>query len=259
MGRPASPDTPWPTVEYPPEFVFAGVPLPMLARLERTLPRGEQWRYEPKLDGFRGLLWHTTSGSVQLLSRNLKDLGAAFPELLTAGQDLPAGTLLDGEIVIADADGRSNFGALQERLGVARRGVCAATSRTPAVLLAFDVLHDAGADLTDLALWVRRQHLEALLGPSRPHVQLIAQTRSIAEAEDWLALVPGNEGVVAKCWDSRYLPGQREWVKVKKVCTADCVVIGIAGDRSQPALVLGLRHADGAFHHFGVARFPNPC
>ena len=63
----------------------------MLARLERTLPRGEQWRYEPKLDGFRGLLWHTTSGSVQLLSRNLKDLGAAFPELLTAGQDLPLG------------------------------------------------------------------------------------------------------------------------------------------------------------------------
>src|SRR5919206_7309 len=103
----------------------------MLARLERTLPRGEQWRYEPKLDGFRGLLWHTTSRSVQLLSRNLKDLGAAFPELLTAGQDLPAGTLLDGEIVIAGADGRSNFGALQERLSVARRGARAAASRAP--------------------------------------------------------------------------------------------------------------------------------
>jgi ATP-dependent DNA ligase len=90
----------------------------MLARLERTLPRGEQWRYEPKLDGFRGLLWHSTSGSVQLLSRNLKDLGAAFPELVSAGQDLPVGTLLDGEIVIADADGRSNFGAP----GTPRRG-----------------------------------------------------------------------------------------------------------------------------------------
>ena len=42
----------------------------MLARLERSLPRGEGWRYEPKLDGFRGLLWRAPSGSVHLLSRN---------------------------------------------------------------------------------------------------------------------------------------------------------------------------------------------
>src|SRR3954447_17498994 len=90
----------------------------MLARLERTLPRGDQWRYEPKLDGFRGLLWRAPGGGVHVLSRNLKDLGSAFPELVQAGEELPVDTLIDGEIVIADAAGRSNFGALQERLAL---------------------------------------------------------------------------------------------------------------------------------------------
>lgn len=59
------------------------------------------------------------------------------------------------------------------------------------------------------------------------------------------------EGVVAKRWDGRYLPGQREWVKVKRRRTVDCVVIGIAGDETRPWLVLGLRHLDGQLHHLG--------
>ena len=90
-------------------------------------------------------------------------------------------------------------------------------------------------------------------------MQLIAQTRSLEEAEDWLRFVPGLEGVVAKRSDSRYQPGQRGWIKVKKQRTADCVVIDIAGDRAQPALVLGLLHADGCLHHFGLAARPNTC
>ena len=139
----------------------------MLARLERTLPRGEPWRYEPKLDGFRGLLYRPPSGSVHLLSRNLKELSAAFPELLSAGQELPDGTLLDGEIVIADADERSNFTALQERLGLARRDAAGAASRSPAVLLALDLVREAGVDLTNDPLRLRRARLEALLAP--PH------------------------------------------------------------------------------------------
>jgi ATP-dependent DNA ligase len=63
--------------------------------------------------------------------------------------------------------------------------------------------------------------------------------------------VPGLEGVVAKHCDRPYLAGERQWIKVKKQRTADCAVIGIAGDRSRPSLVLGLRHADGLFHHLG--------
>src|SRR5205814_3794185 len=107
----------------------------MLARLDQRLPRGDLWRYEPKLDGFRGLLWRTPSGSVHLLSRNLKDLSHAFPELVQAGRDLSLDTVVDGEIVIADVDGQSNFGALQERLGKARRDAARQALQSPAVLL----------------------------------------------------------------------------------------------------------------------------
>jgi hypothetical protein len=85
-------------------------------------------------------------------------------------------------------------------------------------------------------------------------LQLITQTDALEEAEDWLRLVPNIEGVVAKRWDGRYVPGQRDWVKVKRRRTIDCVVIGIAGDHTHPWLVLGLRHADGKLHHLGVAR-----
>jgi ATP-dependent DNA ligase len=67
------------------------------AQRELREPRGDAWRYEPKLDGFRGLLWRTPSGSVYLLSRNVKDLSHAFPEVVTGGRDLPLDTLVDGE------------------------------------------------------------------------------------------------------------------------------------------------------------------
>ena len=229
----------------------------MLARLEASLPRGDHWCYEPKFDGFRGLLWRPPNGAVQLLSRNLKDLSPSFPELVCAGDALAPGTLVDGEIVIADATGRSDFGALQGRLSVGKRDARSGASREPAVLLAFDLLWDAGADVTEMRLSDRRGRLERLLEPEYTGLQLITQTRAIDEAEDWLKLVPGLEGVVAKRCDRPYLAGERQWIKVKKQRTADCAVIGIAGDRSRPSLVLGLRHPDGLFHHFGVARSSN--
>src|SRR5215472_7896160 len=118
----------------------------MLARLESKLPRGAQWRYEPKLDGFRGLLWRRTETVVELHSRNMRDLSPWFPEIVGAGRALPVDTLVDGEIVIADGQGRSDFTALQQRLTVARRAAAAAAIAHPAVLLVFDVLALSGSD-----------------------------------------------------------------------------------------------------------------
>src|SRR5215472_9255216 len=101
----------------------------MLARLESTLPRGPEWCYEPKLDGFRGLLWRSRTGAARVLSRNLKDLTASIPEFVRAAEALPLETLVDGEIVIANADGSSGLGALQQRLGVGRRDADRATQQ----------------------------------------------------------------------------------------------------------------------------------
>ncbi len=119
----------------------------MLAQLATRLPEGPLWRYEPKLDGFRGLLWRSSASHLQLLSRNARDLAPWFPELVRAAGALPVNTLIDGEIVICDDAGWVDFGALQQRLsplsgymcggdtrfhGVRRRGAeCQAASLKP--------------------------------------------------------------------------------------------------------------------------------
>jgi ATP-dependent DNA ligase len=116
----------------------------MLAQLQTRLPIGDMWRYEPKLDGCRGLLWHRTVSTVQLLSRNGRDLAPWFPELVQASQTLPVGTLVDGEIVVADDDGTVDFSALQARLSSARHHASRVALERPAVLVTFDVLELAG-------------------------------------------------------------------------------------------------------------------
>lgn len=225
----------------------------MLAHLERILPRGENWRYEPKLDGFRGLLWHGDGAAAQLLSRNVKDLSAWFPELIEAGKALPPNTLVDGEIVIADDVGGSDFGALQARLGMARRDAALVGFQRPAVLLCFDLLTLDGEDLTSLPLSARRRQLEELIEGLHPCLQLVIQTNDRQIAEEWLTILRSVEGVVAKRADGRYVAGrQHSWIKVKRQRTIDCVVIGIAGDTHSPKLVLALTHGDGELHHLGV-------
>ena len=79
----------------------------------------------------------------------------------------------------------------------------------------------------------------------------MAQTRVLALAQQWLALLPALQGVVAKKSDGHYAPGRRDSVKVKRQRTVDCVVIGLAGDAVNTTLVLGLRHADGVLHDLG--------
>src|SRR6266566_4851893 len=84
-------------------------PVPMLSQLASRVPTGAQWLYEPKFDGFRGLLCRSSDGLVRLTSRQGKDLTDWFPELAQAGKCLPRSTVLDGEIVIADAEGRADL------------------------------------------------------------------------------------------------------------------------------------------------------
>src|SRR5215471_445460 len=149
----------------------------MLAQLQSHLPTGDGWRYEPKLDGFRGLLQRHSSTTARLLSRNGRDLGPWFPELIQAGQLLPANTLIDGEIVIADEHGQIGFGALQARLTVARKDVSRTAANRPAVLVVFDALEVDGASLVNEPLTARRCKLEQLLQErSHPCLQLMEQT-----------------------------------------------------------------------------------
>jgi len=116
------------------------------------------------------------------------------------------------------------------------------------------VLELGGNSLVDCRLDERRQQLEDVIDGLHPCLQLVLQTADLGLANDWLARVPAVEGIVAKRADGRYRSGRRDWIKVKRQRTADCVVIGVAGDDHAPTLVLALRHADGNLHLFGTCR-----
>src|SRR5678815_5765759 len=111
---------------------------PMEAELVRELPEGDAWQYEPKWDGFRGLL-ENASGELRLWSRNGRPLLRYFPELRPLGDLLPPESALDGEIVI-EREGALDFDAMQTRLLPAESRVRKLAAEIPAQFIAFDVL-----------------------------------------------------------------------------------------------------------------------
>src|SRR2546428_9928223 len=110
----------------------------MEAFLVETLPAGERWQYEPKWDGFRGVL-ENDGGELALWSRNGRPLLRYFPELRPLGDLLPPHSALDGEIVI-EREGRLDFDAMQMRLHPAESRVRRLSTEIPAEFIAFDIL-----------------------------------------------------------------------------------------------------------------------
>src|SRR2546430_6233614 len=117
----------------------------MLAKLEETLPQEGSFLFEPKWDGFRAIVFRSAS-DVYIQSRDLKPLDRYFPELHEALlAQLPKGSVIDGEIVIATARGL-DFDALQMRLHPAASRVAKLANQTPASFVAFDLLASGGRD-----------------------------------------------------------------------------------------------------------------
>ncbi len=229
---------------------------PMLARLARTLPLGDQMLYEPKWDGFRCIVF-CDGDQVELGSRNEKPLTRYFPEVVDAVRaELPDRCVVDGEIVITGPRGL-DFDALLQRIHPADSRVRRLASETPASLVAFDLLALADADLRSQPLSLRRDELERALTGVGPSVHLTPATRDAAVAIDWFDRFEGAglDGVVAKPMDLEYRPGQRAMVKVKHERTADCVVAGFRWHKSGGvvgSLLLGLYDDGGTLHHTGV-------
>ncbi len=223
----------------------------MEAELVRELPTGAGWQYEPKWDGFRGVL-ENVGGEPALWSRSGKPLLRYFPELRRLGELLPPRTALDGEIVIV-RDGALDFDAMQMRLHPAESRIRRLSGEIPAEYVVFDILLWEGEELWRLPLEQRRAELERRARGFR----LSPATRSIEQARGWLARFEalGLDGVVAKRLGESYLPGSRQGVvKVKEEKTADCVVVGLRWKGSRDAiatLLLGLYRADGGLDYVG--------
>jgi ATP-dependent DNA ligase len=225
---------------------------PMEAQLVRSLPEGDGWQYEPKWDGFRGVL-ENDGGELALWSRNERPLLRYFPELAPLGDLLPPHSALDGEIVIARA-GALDFDAMQMRLHPAESRVRKLSAEIPAQFVAFDILLWDGEPIWKLPLEERRAKLEQLA----EGFTLSPATRKLADARGWLDRFEamGLDGVVAKKLGVAYLPGSRDGVvKVKEEKTADAVVVGVRwkkGSRDTIAtLLLGLYRDDGGVDYVG--------
>jgi len=220
---------------------------PQLALSRKTLPEGEGWAYEPKYDGFRAVAF-VDGDDVFLQSRNGRPLLRYFPELV-----LPEGRyVLDGELVILDSDGREAFDALQNRLHPAESRIRMLAEKTPALFRAFDLLANGRAKLLAKSFSERRAALEELIGKGVGSVELTPLTESAEEAQPWLQ---GGEGVIAKELGARYKPGERKgMVKVKRVRTIDCVVVGWRPGKEEGtvgSLILGLYDAKGQLRVVG--------
>jgi ATP-dependent DNA ligase len=189
---------------------------PQLARSAREVPEGDGWSYERKLDGFRAIVF-VDGPSVEIQSRSGKPLARYFPEIA-----LPAGRYVaDGEIVVAgDGGDEEDFGLLQQRLHPAASRVQLLAEQIPARFAAFDLLALGDEPLLEAPFGERRAALEeAGLG-----LDPVETSVDPARAQEWLRT---SEGVIAKRLDAPYRPGERHgMVKIKRVRTIDCVVIG---------------------------------
>lgn len=237
-----------------PADLDARIPFPpQEAELVRDLPEGDGWQFEPKWDGFRGLL-ENCSGEARLWSRNARPLLRYFPELAPVGDLLPPQSALDGEIVIA-RDGQLDFDAMQTRLHPAESRVRRLAAEIPAIFVAFDVLVWNGEELWPRPLAERR----AFLVREVQGLPLSPATADRAEALGWLGQFEaiGLDGVIAKRAAAPYAAGSREAVvKVKPERTADCIVLGVrfkAGSDRIATLLLGLVSDDGGYDYVGTA------
>ncbi len=226
---------------------------PMEAQLVKELPTGDGWQFEPKWDGFRGVL-ENDGDELALWSRNGRPLLRYFPELRPLGDLLPPHSALDGEIVIA-RDGVLDFDSMQLRLHPAESRVRKLSAEIPAEFVVFDVLLWGKQAIHKRPLEERRAELERIANGFR----LSPTTGDAARAQEWLDSfeAAGLDGVIAKRLGVPYLPGSREAVlKVKPFKTADCVIVGVRWKEKPEriaTLLLGLYDDDGKTDYVGSA------
>jgi bifunctional non-homologous end joining protein LigD len=208
---------------------------PMKALLVDALPKGADWIYEVKFDGYRALAIKDGQ-KISLFSRNGKSFAGRFADVARSLEELNASqAVLDGEIVATDADGRSSFQLLQAFQNPA------AGLKPPLFYYAFDLLNLDGKDLTELPLVRRKALLESLLAPMPQVVRFSASIEAEPSRLVEEMKARGLEGVVAKKKNSTYQHGQRRgaWVKYK-------------WSKEQEFVIGGFTRPKGTREHFGA-------
>jgi len=209
---------------------------PCLALLAQKVPAGEHWQYEIKWDGYR-LAIHVELNGIRIITRGGHNWTNNFPSIAAAARDFsPRTMILDGEAVVLDGQGRSDFGALQKAVG--RNG---ARSSSEAIFYAFDLLYLDGQDLTMLGQYERRQMLEGLLEGNDGAIKF---SESIdADGAELLkrACTLGLEGIIAKHGDRSHRPGRNgDWLKIKCIQSDSFAVVGYEPSTAMPGAIARL-------------------
>jgi ATP-dependent DNA ligase len=231
----------------------------MEAKTSEKWPKGE-FLYEPKWDGFRSLSWSAPDPRID--SRNERPLLRYFPELAPALDQLPQGTVVDGEIVVV-LRGATEFDTLQQRIHPAESRINRLSEETPAELVAFDLLADRGEDLRNAPFTERRERLVALAKSLEYPWHLTPQTGDEAVARMWFDEFEsaGCDGIIAKKPDLAYQHGKRAMIKIKHRRTVDVVVGGFREHKDGGkigSLLLGLYNDAGDLHFIGhCSGFPD--
>jgi bifunctional non-homologous end joining protein LigD len=209
----------------------------LLVRTE-TLPEDTtRWAYQLKLDGYRAIAFKT-GGKVHLRSRNDNNFNDRYPAVVRGLAGMPNETVIDGELIALDENGRPSFNALQNY----------GSSTTAVIYYVFDVMVLSGRDVMAKTLEERREHLErtvlpTLAEPVRYAGELKATLRELVHS----VKEQGLEGLVAKRRDSRYEPGQRSgaWMKMRVNQGQELVIGGYTlGTKTFDALVIGYYDGD---------------
>ena len=211
---------------------------PMLLLRTDMLPSdGSRWEYQLKLDGYRAIAFKTR-GTCQLRSRNDNDFSVRYAGVLKGLAQLPDDTVIDGEVVALDADGRPSFTLLQNY----------GSAKAPVVYFVFDVMVLAGRDLMHEALTTRRTILEEKVLPTlREPVRYAAPLDATLPVLIQSVKAQGLEGLVAKRLDSRYEAGLRSgaWQKMRVNRAQEFVVGGYTlGTKTFDALICGYYEGD---------------
>ncbi|MHB8718019.1 MAG: DNA ligase D [Candidatus Dormibacteria bacterium] len=233
------------------------LPEPMLAMTAEGPFDRPGWFYEVKWDGVRIVAGVDLQHARLEGRRGHRDETARYPEVCAAlVRALPGhSAVVDGEVVVLDADGRPSFERLQSRMNVSRQSdVQRAAQAQPATYVVFDLLELDGRDLTETPLRIRKKTLREALRDG-PGVLFADHVEGEGLAFFDAVAAGGLEGMMAKRADSPYQPGRRspDWQKVKAWMTQDCVIAGFTAGRGRRAheigaLVLGVHGPDGLVH-----------
>ncbi|SOC38944.1 bifunctional non-homologous end joining protein LigD [Rhizobium subbaraonis] len=216
-------------------------------------PIGSQWIFEVKWDGYR-LAVHKEPAGVRIITRGGHDWADRFPAIAQAAAAMDAETLiLDGEAVVLDEQGRSDFGALQQALG-GRGGKRRAGE---ALFYAFDLLYLNGHDLTRMPLHDRRAMLEAICHVPGGVIRLSEEIGGDGAQLLKVACNMGLEGIIGKKLDKPYRSGRLgDWVKAKCVQSEGFVIVGYEPSRDALGgigrLLLAARKGDALVYVGGV-------